>query len=132
MIVQRLLAAKNLSHAQGGTLFAGYLKILPLFLIILPGMISRILFTNEVACVDPQECYKFCQSEVACFNTAYPLLILRLLPNGVKGLMMAGIMAALMSGLSSIFNSASTMFTIDLWPLIRRKASIKELMIVGR
>ncbi len=104
MMVQRLLAAKSLSHAQGGTLFAGYLKILPLFLIVIPGMISRVLYTEEVACVDPELCMQYCNSRVSCFNTAYPRLVLGLMPSPFKGLILAVMLAALMSDLSSIFN----------------------------
>ena len=70
MMVQRLLAAKSLSHAQGGTLMAGFLKIFPLFLIVIPGMISRVLYTEEVGCVDPHKCLEYCNSEVGCTNTA--------------------------------------------------------------
>ncbi|XP_023210658.1 sodium/myo-inositol cotransporter-like isoform X1 [Centruroides sculpturatus] len=132
MMVQRMLAAKSLSHAQGGTLFAGYLKIFPLFIIVMPGMISRVLYTDEVGCVDPKECYKYCQNEVSCSNTAYPRLVLEIMPSGLRGLMMAVMIAALMSDLTSIFNSASTLFTMDIWPQIRKKATVKELMIVGR
>lgn len=132
MMVQRMLAAKSLSHAQGGTLFAGYLKIFPLFIIVMPGMISRILYTDEVACIDPEECYKYCQSNISCSNIAYPRLVLDIMPSGLRGLMMAVMIAALMSDLTSIFNSASTLFTMDIWPLIRKKTNVKELMIVGR
>ncbi|XP_053208659.1 sodium/myo-inositol cotransporter-like isoform X2 [Panonychus citri] len=132
VIVQRLLAAKNLAHGQGGTLFAGLLKLMPIFIIIIPGMISRILFPDDVGCVDPAVCYKVCQSHTGCSNIAYPRLVLSLMPAGLKGLMMAGMLAALMSGLSSIFNSCGTMFTIDIWPLMRPQASVKEQMIVGR
>ncbi|XP_075851306.1 sodium/myo-inositol cotransporter 2 isoform X2 [Microcebus murinus] len=96
VIVQRSLAAKNLSHAKGGSLMAAYLKVLPLFIMVFPGMVSRILFP------------------------------------GLRGLMMAVMMAALMSSLTSIFNSASTIFTMDLWNHLRPRASEKELMIVGR
>lgn len=132
MMVQRLLAAKSLAHAQGGTLFAGYLKISTLFFIIMPGMISRVLFPDEVACVDEAECFKYCQNHKSCSNTAYPKLVLTLMPTGLKGLMLAVMMAALMSDLTSIFNSASTLFTCDIWPLIRKNSSVRELMIVGR
>ncbi|KPM10697.1 sodium/glucose cotransporter-like protein, partial [Sarcoptes scabiei] len=132
MMVQRLLAAKSLSHSQGGVLFAGYLKLLPFFLIILPGMISRILYPNEVACVAPEECLKYCQNENSCSNTAYPKLVLGLMPSPLKGLLMSVMLAALMSDLSSIFNSSSTLFTCDIWPLFRKKASNMELMVVGR
>lgn len=82
MMVQRLLAAKSLSHAQGGALFAGFMKVLPMFLIVMPGMISRVLFTDEVACVDPAECTKYCQNPTGCSNVAYPRLVLELMPSG--------------------------------------------------
>ncbi|XP_077982748.1 sodium/myo-inositol cotransporter-like [Glandiceps talaboti] len=132
VIVQRALAAKSLSHAQGATLMAGFIKILPLFIMVMPGMISRILEPEAVACVDPDVCYSICQSRAGCTNIAYPRLVLRLMPNGARGLMMAVMIAALMSDLDSIFNSASTLFTIDIYKRIRQKASVKELMIVGR
>ncbi|XP_075676795.1 sodium/myo-inositol cotransporter-like isoform X2 [Dermatophagoides pteronyssinus] len=132
MMVQRLLAAKSLSHSQGGALFAGYLKLLPFFLIILPGMISRILYTDQVACVDPVECFKHCQNRHSCTNVAYPRLVLGVMPSPLKGLMMSVMLAALMSDLSSVFNSSSTLFTCDIWPLFRKNASVMELMIVGR
>lgn len=131
MMVQRLLAAKSLSHAQGGALLAGYLKVLPLFLIVIPGMISRILYTEEVACVDPEVCMAYCNS-LSCTNTAYPRLVLGLMPSPLKGLLMSVMLAALMSDLSSIFNSSSTLFTCDVWPRFRKRASQVELMIVGR
>ncbi|XP_068100394.1 sodium/myo-inositol cotransporter 2 isoform X2 [Hyperolius riggenbachi] len=96
VIVQRSLSAKNLSHAKGGSLLASFLKVLPFFMMVLPGMISRILFT------------------------------------GLRGLMMSVMIAALMSSLTSIFNSASTIFTMDLWRHIRPRSTEFELMIVGR
>ncbi|XP_035219857.1 sodium/myo-inositol cotransporter 2-like isoform X1 [Stegodyphus dumicola] len=132
MMVQRLLAAKSLSHAQGGTLFAGFMKILPIFLIVMPGMISRVLFTDEVACVDPEVCMAYCQNPAGCSNVAYPRLVLELMPTGLRGLMMAVMLAALMSDLTSVYNSASTLFTMDIWPQIRKEATVWELMIVGR
>ncbi|MEE6495454.1 hypothetical protein FKM82_002058 [Ascaphus truei] len=132
VIVQRSLAAKNLSHAKGGSIVGGYLKILPMFFVVMPGMISRALFPDEVGCVDPKECLKYCGIEVSCTNIAYPKLVITLMPVGLKGLMIAVIMAALMSSLTSIFNSASTIFTLDVWLRIRRNAKEQELMIVGR
>ncbi|XP_077996273.1 sodium/glucose cotransporter 4-like [Glandiceps talaboti] len=132
VIVQRALAAKNLSHAKGGVIFAGYLKVLPMFLIVLPGMISRVLFTEEVACADPEICTAVCGSAVGCTNIAYPKLVLTIMPQGLRGLMLAVMMSALMSSLTSIFNSSSTIFTIDIYKRIRNKASERELLIVGR
>jgi sodium/myo-inositol cotransporter 3 len=136
MMVQRVLAAKNISHARGGTLLAGYLKILPLFMIIIPGMISRVLYPNIVACNQPSICQSICNSKRSCSNIAYPTLILKLLPDGLKGMMIAVMLAALISGLTSVFNSASTIFTVDLYPNIfayrQNKIKTRELMIVGR
>uniref|UniRef100_A0A2R9A0J7 Sodium/myo-inositol cotransporter 2 n=1 Tax=Pan paniscus TaxID=9597 RepID=A0A2R9A0J7_PANPA len=132
VIVQRTLAAKNLSHAKGGALMAAYLKVLPLFIMVFPGMVSRILFPDQVACADPEICQKICSNPSGCSDIAYPKLVLELLPTGLRGLMMAVMVAALMSSLTSIFNSASTIFTMDLWNHLRPRASEKELMIVGR
>ncbi|XP_029473804.1 sodium/glucose cotransporter 4 isoform X5 [Rhinatrema bivittatum] len=132
VLVQRSLAAKNLSHAKGGSVLGGYLKILPMFFVVMPGMISRALYTDEVACVDPTICEKVCGIKVGCTNIAYPKMVIELMPVGLKGLMMAVMMAALMSSLTSIFNSSSTLFTLDIWLRIRRHATEVELMIVGR
>ncbi|XP_061257450.1 sodium/myo-inositol cotransporter 2 [Bos javanicus] len=132
VIVQRTLAAKNLSHAKGGSLMAAYLKVLPLFIMVFPGMVSRVLFPDEVACADPEICRKVCSNPAGCSDIAYPKLVLELLPTGLRGLMMAVMVAALTSSLTSIFNSASTIFTMDLWNHLRPRASEKELMIVGR
>ncbi|XP_061605378.1 sodium/myo-inositol cotransporter 2 isoform X2 [Phyllopteryx taeniolatus] len=132
VIVQRSLAAKTLTHAKGGSLLASYLKILPFFTIMLPGMISRILYTDEVACADPELCKQICDNPAGCTDTAYARLVMELLPAGLRGLMMAVMIAALVSSLTSVFNSASTIFTMDLWKTFRSAASEWELMIVGR
>ncbi|XP_032103410.1 sodium/glucose cotransporter 4 [Sapajus apella] len=132
VIVQRSLSAKSLSHAKGGSVLGGYLKILPMFFIVMPGMISRALFPDEVACVDPDICQRICGARVGCSNIAYPKLVMALMPVGLRGLMIAVIMAALMSSLTSIFNSSSTLFAIDVWQRFRRKATEQELMVVGR
>ncbi|XP_041633693.1 sodium/myo-inositol cotransporter 2 [Cheilinus undulatus] len=132
VIVQRSLAAKNLTHAKGGSLMAAYIKILPFFAVMLPGMISRILFTDDVACADPDLCKQICGNPVGCSDIAYARLVMELLPAGLRGLMMAVMIAALMSSLTSIFNSSSTIFTMDLWKSFRTRASEWELMIVGR
>ncbi|XP_008492164.2 sodium/glucose cotransporter 4 [Calypte anna] len=132
VIVQRSLSAKNLSHAKGGSVVGGYLKILPMFFIVMPGMISRALYPDEVGCVDPDICTRVCGVAVGCSNIAYPKLVIEVMPDGLRGLMIAVMMAALMSSLTSIFNSSSTLFVIDIWQRIRRKASEQELMIVSR
>uniref|UniRef100_A0A8C3RWQ3 Solute carrier family 5 member 9 n=1 Tax=Chelydra serpentina TaxID=8475 RepID=A0A8C3RWQ3_CHESE len=132
VIVQRSLSAKNLSHAKGGSVLAGYLKMLSMFFIVMPGMISRALYPDEVGCVDPKVCETVCGAKVGCSNIAYPKLVMGLMPVGLRGLMIAVMMAALMSSLTSIFNSSSTLFAIDIWQRLRKKATEQELMIVGR
>ena len=117
--VQRILSAKDKQHAQGGTLLAAFLKLSILVLIVFPGMIARVLYTEQVACKD-------------CSNKAYILLILNLMPSPLRGLMLAVILAALMSSLASTFNSSSTLITIDVWKFIRPKAGNKELIVVGQ
>ncbi|XP_008566433.1 PREDICTED: sodium/glucose cotransporter 4 isoform X2 [Galeopterus variegatus] len=130
--VQRSLSAKTLSHAKGGSVLGGYLKILPVFFIVMPGMISRALFPDEVGCVDPDICQRVCGARVGCSNIAYPKLVMALMPTGLRGLMIAVVMAALMSSLTSIFNSSSTLFAIDVWQHFHKKATEQELMVVGR
>ncbi|ESP05038.1 hypothetical protein LOTGIDRAFT_109339 [Lottia gigantea] len=157
VMVQRVLAAKTHSHAKGGVIFAAWLKITPFFLVILPGMIGRVLFPDEIGCVDPDICMKVCENPNGCSNIVYPKLVIEILPAGkvsqifyeilapgyetsvipfsppgVRGLMLACMLSALMSTLTSVFNSSSSMFTLDLWTRFRRKASERELMIVGR
>jgi SSS family transporter len=157
VIVQRALAANNLTHAKAGCIFAGYLKLLPMFIIIMPGMISRILFngkvklTNfilnlikskinncflfqkeEIACSDPESCMRYCGSQNGCSNISYVKLIIDIMPNGLRGLMVGVMIAALMSSLTSVFNSCSVIFTMDIWKYLRKEAKEIELMIVGR
>ncbi|XP_026060767.1 sodium/myo-inositol cotransporter-like [Carassius auratus] len=132
VIVQRVLAARNIAHAKGSTLMAGVLKVLPMFIIVIPGMISRVLFADELACIGPEHCMRVCNSKAGCTNIAYPRLVMNVMPVGLRGLMMAVMLAALMSDLDSIFNSASTIFTLDIYKMVRHQASSKELMVVGR
>nr|XP_021483652.1 low affinity sodium-glucose cotransporter-like isoform X2 [Meriones unguiculatus] len=132
VIVQRCLCGKNMSHVKAACILCGYLKLLPMFIMVMPGMISRILYTDKVACVVPSECVKQCGTPVGCTNYAYPTLVLELMPDGLRGLMLSVMLASLMSTLTSIFNSASTLFTMDLYTKMRKKASERELMIAGR
>ncbi|XP_055329529.1 sodium/glucose cotransporter 4-like [Paramacrobiotus metropolitanus] len=132
VIVQRVLASKNFSHAKASCVVAGYLKLLPMFFMVFPGMAARVLFPDEVACVNPDVCERVCGSRLGCTNIAYPKIVLELMPQGLRGLMLAVMMAALMSSLTSIFNSSSTIFTIDIWKSCRQTASETELVIVGR
>ncbi|KAG9465496.1 hypothetical protein GDO78_018179 [Eleutherodactylus coqui] len=132
VIVQRCLAARSLTHVKLGCVLCGYLKILPMFLMVMPGMISRVLYPDEVACVVPSECRKICGAEIGCSNIAYPKLVVELMPSGLRGLMLAVMLAALMSSLASIFNSSGTLFTMDIWRKVRPQAAERELLLVGR
>ncbi|CAI9717359.1 glucose cotransporter 4-like [Octopus vulgaris] len=132
VLVQRALAAKSYDHSKAATVFCGYLKILPLFLLIFPGMISRILYKDTVGCADPEVCMSVCGSETGCTNVAYTSLILDLLPEGLRGLMLASMVSALITSLTSIFNSSSTIFALDIWSFFRKKVSDIEMIIVGR
>src|SRR6476619_1836937 len=116
-IVQRVLAAKNVDQARRGTVFAGFLKILPVFIFVLPGMIASALYADVRG---------------GAADTAYPSLVTRLLPAGFKGLVLAGMLAALMSSLASAFNSCSTLLTWDVYRKINPNASEARLVEVGR
>lgn len=114
-IVQRVLSARNINHARSGAIFAGFLKILPVFLLVLPGLIAIALFPEISG------------------DEAYPTLVKsHLLPVGVRGLVIAGLLAAVMSSLASCFNSSSTLFTMDFYKNFRPRATEKELVMVGR
>src|SRR3954465_4494675 len=115
-IVQRVLAAKNIKEARTGTIFAGYLKILPVFIFVLPGIVAAALFADVHNNPD----------------SAYPTLVTRLLPDGIKGLVLAGMLAALMSSLASAFNACSTLLTWDVYKKMRPAASEQQLVTFGR
>ncbi|XP_023932969.1 sodium/glucose cotransporter 4 [Lingula anatina] len=132
VIVQRSLAAKSITHAKGASILAGYLKIIPLFIMVMPGMIARVLFPDEVGCATPEACEAVCGNTAGCSNIAYPLLVLEVLPLGLRGLLLAVMMSAVVSTLTSTFNSASTVFTLDLWRRFRKRASDVETLIVSR
>jgi SSS family solute:Na+ symporter len=122
-IVQRVLTARNLREARRGTLFAAYLKLAPVFIFLLPGMIAVALFKQgmpgfESIGTNPQG--------------AFPVLVSNLLPTGLRGLVLAGMLSALMSSLASLFNSTATLFTVDFYKRLRPQSSEKHLVFVGR
>ena len=116
VIVQRVLSARDEGHAKAGTIFAGFLKILPVFMLVLPGIIAFALYPDQV--VKP--------------DFAYPTLVLNLLPVGLVGLVMAALLAAVMGAMSSVFNSASTLVTLDFYKKLRPDASEAQLVNFGR
>src|SRR6202166_4331667 len=123
VIVQRVLSAKDEGHAKAATIFAGFLKILPVFILVLPGMIALGLY---------RPLFQVSGGHVANGDIAYPTLIVNLLPTGLVGLMIAALLAALMGAMSSVFNSASTMVTLDFYKKFRTTASEKQLVTFGR
>ncbi|KAM7538132.1 hypothetical protein Aperf_G00000060235 [Anoplocephala perfoliata] len=132
VLVQRCMAAKNITHAKAGIVLCIFLKLTPLWLMFMPGMAARVLFADSVACGDANVCRAVCDKAAGCTDVAYPSLVLNLLPSGARGLMLATMMASLVSGLTSTFNSTSTIFSLDIWRYIRPSARDSELMIVGR
>uniref|UniRef100_H0XY46 Sodium/glucose cotransporter 2 n=1 Tax=Otolemur garnettii TaxID=30611 RepID=H0XY46_OTOGA len=132
IFVQRCLAGRNMSNVKGGCLLCGYLKLLPLFYIVMPGMISRILYPDKVACIVPSECQKHCGTKTGCSPIAYPMLVIELLPTGLRGLLLSSFCASFMSSLTSVFNGASALFTLNIYTTMRPMATEKELMVTGR
>lgn len=118
-IVQRVLAAKDIEQARRGTLFAGYLKLLPLFIFVIPGVIAYALSQSG-------------QLQLEQADQALPVLVKSLLPAGLRGLVVAGLLAALMSSLSSVFNSCSTLITWDVYRKLKPDASEHRLVLVGQ
>jgi SSS family solute:Na+ symporter len=120
-IVQRVLSAKDINNARKGALFAGYLKLLPVFLFFIPGVIAYALMQKGMISYSMDNA-----------DSALPVLITEFLPSGLKGFAIAGLLAALMSSLSSAFNSSSTLLTIDFYQKYRPNASEKDLVRFGR
>ena len=118
-IVQRVLAARDQTQARRGTIFAGFLKILPLFIFVIPGVVAYVLSQQG-------------RLQRAAPDQALPTLVAALLPTGLRGIVVAGLLAALMSSLSSVFNSGSTLITWDVYKKLHPGASERQLVWVGR
>nr|HPR31564.1 hypothetical protein [Prolixibacteraceae bacterium] len=124
-IVQRVLSGKNEKESRRGTIFGAYLKLTPVFLFLIPGMIAFAMAQKGV--VINGEVFTLSSADAA-----FPTLVAKLLPAGVKGLVVCGILAALMSSLASLFNSSSMLFTIDFYKKFKPAASETQLLKVGR
>jgi SSS family solute:Na+ symporter len=124
VMVQRVLSARSEGHAKAATIFAGFLKILPVFILVLPGLIAMALY---------RDLFQFGPNgQVLNGDIAYPTMIVNLLPSGLVGLMIAALLAALMGAMSSVFNSASTLVTLDFYKKWRPNASERNLVTFGR
>ncbi|MDA7778039.1 sodium:solute symporter [Flavobacteriaceae bacterium] len=118
-IVQRTLTAKNIKEGRRGTIFGALMKLLPVFLFLIPGVIALTLkMRGELHWENADE--------------AFPVLMSNLLPAGLRGLVAAGLLAALMSSLASVFNSVSTLFTVDIYKKLRPEAPEKKLVRTGQ
>ena len=120
-IVQRTLAANNIKIGRRGAIFGAYLKLLPIFIFLIPGIIAFALSIKDPAIFSIEKA-----------DRAFPMLVKTLLPVGLKGLVAGGLMAALMSSLASVFNSCSTIFTIDIYKKLRPLESEKKLLNIGK
>lgn len=118
-IVQRVLAAKNIKEGRRGTIFGGLLKLLPVFLFLMPGVIAFALKNQG-------------QLEYESADGAFAALLMDKMPAGLRGLVAAGLLAALMSSLASVFNSCSTLFTVDIYKKLYPQSEEKKLVNIGR
>ena len=118
-IVQRCLAGRNEQQARRGTIFAAYLKLLPFFVFLIPGLMAYALASSG-------------KIHLAQSDQAFPTLVKALLPVGLRGILAGGILAALMSSLASVYNACSTLFTLDIYQKIRPLSTERHLVKVGR
>jgi SSS family solute:Na+ symporter len=131
-IVQRTLGAPNEHQARRGTIFAAFLKLLPVFIFIIPGMIALAL--ARTGRVPGMEALVDSNGNVipAEAQAAFPMLVQHVMPSGLRGLVVAGLLAALMSSLAGVFNACSTLFTIDFYQKLNPRASQHQLVWIGR
>jgi len=131
-IVQRALGAPNEQQARRGSIFAAFLKLLPVFIFIIPGMIC---FGLAVSGKVPEFAHLVAADGTAVADAsqaAFPLMVAHILPAGVRGIVVAGLLAALMSSLAGVFNASSTLFTMDFYRKIRPESSEQRLVWIGR
>ncbi len=132
-IVQRVLGAPNEKEARRGAIFSGFLKLLPVFLFIIPGMICFALAKSGTIPSIQHELFDASGHLIRDrAQAAFPLLVMHVLPIGVRGIVVAGLLAALMSALAGVFNASSSLFTMDFYSRLRPKATQAQLVWVGR
>ncbi len=128
-IVQRALSAKDLQSARRGALFGGLLKVWPVLIFLVPGMIGWALHQKGLLAL-PMKMVD--GVSVIDGDTVFPTLVTTLLPSGIRGLIVACLLAALMSSLASLFNSSASLFTVDIYEKLRPGQSERHLLAVGR
>lgn len=132
-IVQRMLGASSLKEARRGTIAAAFLKLLPVFIFIIPGLICFALASSgKMEAISAALTDESGNLVAANAQQAFPLLVATVLPAGIRGIVVAGLLAALMSSLAGVFNASSTLFTMDLYSKFRPDTSEKGLVRIGR
>lgn len=133
-MVQRVLGAKDLNHGRWGALFAGFLKLPVIFIMVVPGVLAIMLFKGlDISGLNyPLPDGGVCADLSQCPNLTYPVLLFQLLPTGILGLVVAGLLAAMMSSVSATFNSASTLITMDFVRNINPRLTSKQLVRAGQ
>ncbi len=132
-IVQRTLGALNETEARRGSIFAAMLKLLPVFIFIIPGMICFALATSgKVEAISDRLIGPDGQIIREEAQAAFPLLVATILPTGVRGIVVAGLLAALMSSLAGVFNASATLFTMDFYSRLRPNTPQHRLVWIGR
>lgn len=129
-MVQRVLSSKNLNHGRWGALFAGLLKLPVILIMVIPGTLAFLIFQDES--IAYQTTSGACTNLADCPDYTYPSLLFELLPTGLLGLVVAGLLAAMMSSISATFNSASTLITMDFVNKIRPNMTSKQLVRSGQ
>ncbi len=131
-ITQRALAAKNIRQGQWGAIFAGFLKLSILFVMIFPGAFARVLYPSAGTNAENQPLATALDGTLMKMDAIYPSLLFDFLPTGMIGLVLAGLIAAMMSSLDSGLNSVSTLITMDFYKKFKPQSGTKDLMKVGR
>ena len=132
-IVQRALGAPNEREARRGTIAAAFFKLSPLFIFIIPGMICYALaISGKVPALQQQLIDINGQVIRDQAQQTFPLMVATVLPAGIRGIVVAGLLAALMSSLAGVFNASSTLFTMDFYSRLRPSASQEQLVWMGR
>lgn len=136
-MAQRILSAKSLAHARMGAAAAALCKAIPVFITVVPGIVARTLYELCLQDRSDQTFPEWCGrnlDDAKEADKAYPLMVLHEFPNGVRGIMVASFLAAMMSSLSSVYNSASTIFTYDVYERFfgKGESSPERLVFVGR
>ncbi len=135
-MVQRVLSSKSLNHGRWGALFAGFLKLPVILIMVIPGTLAFLIFrTKEFSYKVPPSAANpdgICENLLNCTDFTYPTLLFELLPTGLLGLVVAGLLAAMMSSISATFNSASTLITMDFVNKFRPNMTSKQLVRSGQ